>query len=376
MKLLKNSLILLASLSFIPGAFASGGSGQGGNQGSNAGSNARSVVVDVQTVQAHTWQEQLTALGNVYARNQITLTSKVAGSINKINFTDSQTVGAGYPLIEIDSRFEQAKLQEAKAKLLDDERRLNEMQLLEAKKAISQSELQAQEALVEQSRAAVDAAATTLSFYTLKAPFDGVLGLSDLSPGQYVRTGDALVTLTDLEHLYVDLNFPDKYLSQINTGMTVDLQFDAWPNLHFTATISSLDPVVSMESRNFKVRSELNNAEGLLRPGLLTQATLSLTPESVITIPTSSIFYRGPQAFVYRVIDNKAVEQAVNTLQIVGEKTYIRSGLTVGDEIITAGISKVSNGIIVTPSSAMNNHNRQLAQQSVESVENNEVLTQ
>ena len=375
MNLLKTSLIVLASLSLIPGVFASGG-GQGGGQGNNTRGVENRVVVDVQTVQAQTWQEQLTALGSVYARNQITLTSQVAGSINKINFTDSQTVPAGYPLVEIDSRFEQAKLHEAQARLSDDQRRLHEMQLLEAKKAVSLSELQAQEALVEQSSAAVDAAATTLSFYTLEAPFGGVLGLSDLSPGQYVRAGDSLVTLTNLEHLYVDLNFPDKYLSQIETGMVVDLQFEAWPDLHFSATVSSLDPVVNIQSRNFKVRTELDNSEGLLRPGLLAQATLSLAPESVITIPTSSIFYRGTQAFVYLVVDNKAIEQAVNTLQVVGDQTYISSGLTAGDEIITAGISKVSNGIIVTPSSAMNKNRQQFARQNAAFIQNSEVLTQ
>ncbi|UYM14090.1 efflux RND transporter periplasmic adaptor subunit [Endozoicomonas euniceicola] len=372
MNLIKISLIVLASLSFIPGALASG-SGQERGQGN-------SVIVDVQTVQAQTWQEELTALGSVYARNQITLTSQVAGSINKINFTDSQAVQAGYPLIEIDSRFQQAKLHEAKARLLDDQRRLHEMQLLVAKKAVSLSELQAQEALVEQSSALVDAAVTTLSFYTLEAPFDGILGLSDLSPGQYVKAGDSLVTLTNLEHLYVDLNFPDKYLSQIGTGMTVNLQFEAWPDRHFSATISSLDAVINIESRNFKVRSELDNPEGLLRPGLLAQATLPLTPHSVITIPTSSVFYRGSQAFVYLVIDSKAVERAVTTLQIVGDKTYIHSGLTAGDEIITAGINKVSNGIIVTPSSITNNKHRQFARQftreGAASIQNSEVLTQ
>lgn len=375
MNLLKTSLIVLASLSLIPGTFASG-SGQGGGQGNNARSVGNRVVVDVQTVQAQTWQEQLTALGSVYARNQITLTSQVAGSINKINFTDSQTIPAGYPLVEIDSRFEQAKLHEAKARLSDDQRRLHEMQLLEAKKAVSLSELQAQEALVEQSSAAVDAAATTLSFYTLEAPFGGVLGLSDISPGQYVRAGDSLVTLTNLEYLYVDLNFPAKYLSQVDTGMAVDLQFEAWPDLHFSATVSSLDPVVNIESRNFKVRTELDNSEGLLRPGLLAQATLSLAPESVITIPTSSIFYRGAQAFVYLVVNNKAIEQAVNTLQVVGDQTYISSGLTAGDEIITAGISKVTKGIIVTPSSAMNKDRQQFARQNTASIQNSEVLTQ
>ena len=359
MNLFKPGIALLLSLSFIPFTIASGGGGGGQGRSQN-------IVVDIETVQAQTYQEELSALGTVYARNQIVLTSKVAGSIDTLNFTDSQTVPAGYPLIELDNRFEKARLQEAKAKLLEDKRRLSEMQLLKAKRAVSVSELQAQQALVEQSRASAEAAATTLSFYTLEAPFAGVLGLSDLSPGQYIRAGDPLVTLTDLEHLYVDLNFPDKYLSQIQAGMTVQFQFESWPGLSFHADITSLDSLVNIESRNFRVRADIDNTEGLLRPGLLAQAVLQLTPHSVITVPTSSIFYRGPQAFVYRVVENKAVEQPVATLQIVGEKTYISSGLSVGDEIITAGVGKVSNGLIVNPSSAMKKGNRQLTQQNSE----------
>ena len=365
MKLLKSCLALLISLSLIPTSFANGGEGKEGSQ---------NVVVNIETVQVQTYQEGLSALGTVHARNQIILTSKVAGSIDRINFRDSQAIPAGLPLVELDSRFEAARLQEAEAKLLDDERRLKEMQQLEAKKAISQSELQAQEALVEQSRASVTAAATTLSFYTLEAPFAGILGLSDLSPGQYVRAGDPLVTLTNLEHLYVDLNFPAKYLSQIQPGMTVELRFEAWPDLEFHANITSLDPLVNIESRNFKVRTELDNAEGLLRPGLLVQATLQLSPHTIITVPTSSVFYRGAQAYVYRVVENKAVEQPVTTLQVDGEKTYISSGLQAGDDIITAGVGKVSNGNIVTPSSAMKKNKRQLAQRENPSNLNSEAL--
>lgn len=363
MNLFKSGIALLLSLSFIP--FTLAGDNGGGSGGAGQG-RSQNVVVDIETVQAQTYQEELSALGTVYARNQITLTSKVAGSINKLNFTDSQTVPADYPLIELDSRFEQARLQEAEVKLLEDKRRLSEMQLLEAKKAVSVSELQAQQALVEQSRASVEAAATTLSFYTLEAPFAGVLGLSDLSPGQYIRAGDPLVSLTDLERLYIDLNFPDKYLSQIHTGMMVQFKFESWPELSFQADITSLDSMINIDSRNFRVRADIDNTEGLLRPGLLAQASLQLTPYSVIMVPTSSIFYRGPQAFVYRVVNNKAVEQPVSTLQIVGEKTYITSGLDAGDEIITAGIGKVSNGVIVTPSSTMISNNRQLAQQNSE----------
>ena len=353
MSLLKNSLLLVLSMTLIPQSFAN--NSQQGNK------NNRGVVVDVQTVQAETYQEELVALGTVYARNQIDLTSRVAGFINTINFSDGDKVAKGHSLIELDSRYESARLQEAKARLAENERRLSEIRALEAKKAISQSELQAQEAIVEESRASVIAAETTLSFYSLEAPFAGVLGLNSLSQGQYIQVGAPLVTLTDMESLYVDLNFPDKYLSQIKTGMSLQLSFEAWANQTFKAEITTMDPLINVESRNFRVRANLDNTEGNLRPGLLAQATLQLNPHSIISIPTSSVFYRGPQAFVYRLDNNKAAEQPIDTFQIVGEKTFVTSGLKVGDQIITAGVGKVSNGVVVTPSSPISNDKNQKA---------------
>lgn len=313
-----------------------------------SGSLRGKTIVDMTTVTTKAWQDQLIALGSVYAREQITISSRVDGIIDQLNIHDGQKVESNQPLISLDSRFQQAKLAEAQAKLIEDERRLHELQQLESKRAVSQSDLDMQKATVNQSKAAVNAAQATLSFYALKAPFSGILGLSQLSKGQYIRPGDELVSLTNLESLYIDLNLPSKYMSQIQLDMPLDITFDAWPEFTFQASITSLDTLINQESRNLKVRANLDNSDLLLRPGLLAQATLNLPEQPVLSVPTSSIYYRGAQAFVYTVVDNKAIETPVVTGQVKGSDTWIASGLNAGDTIIFSGISKVNNGLPVS----------------------------
>lgn len=306
--------------------------------------------VTVSEVAATDWHSQLQALGTVAAREHIVITSRVNGFIDQLNFTDGETVVRGQSLIELDSQLEQARLLEAEVQLQEDLRRLKELELLYDKKAVSQSELEAQKATVSRSEAQLKAATTTLSFYSLEAPFNGMLSTHSLSRGQYISPGDKLVSLTNLDDLYIDFMLPSKYLSQITEELNLELSFSAWPDHVFSATIATIDPTIDPQSRNLKVRAQLDNSDALLRPGLLAQVTLNLPSENVIAIDTSSIFYRGSQAYVYLVnMNGQAFEHPINTSAIYGEVALIDDGLTLGDNIISVGVGKVRNGMQVTP---------------------------
>ncbi|MGI9275408.1 MAG: efflux RND transporter periplasmic adaptor subunit [Endozoicomonas sp.] len=304
-------------------------------------------IVEIEPVTVLSRSDQLMALGTVSAREQIVVTSKVDGFIEQLNIADGQPVQAGQSLIELDSRFEQAKLAEAEAQLKEDQRRLQELQQLVARKAVSASELAAQEAIVAQSEAQLQAVSATLSFYSLQAPFSGVLGLSQLSPGQYIRPGDELVSLTNLDNLYVDFSVPSRHLSRIQRGMDLTMIFEAMPGRTFLASVANVDALVSTESRNLTVRANLDNEGQFLRPGLLARVQLDFSAREVMAIKTSSIFYRGSQAYVYTVnAGGQAVERAV-TGTVDGETTVITAGLSVGDNVVTVGVGKIGNGVRV-----------------------------
>ena len=308
-------------------------------------------AVTIESVATTQWQDQLRALGDVSARNHIIITSHVNGFIDGLNIENGQNVSAGTQLIQLDSNLEQARVQEIKVQLKEDIRRLGELEQLYTKKAVSQSELEAQKSVVSRSEAQLQAAQATLSYYTLKAPFDGVLGIHDLSTGQYIRSGDPLVSLTNLENLTIDFMLPSRYISQISEGLNLELSFDAWPGQVFDAEIVMIDPVINTESRNMKIRAVVDNENKLLRPGLLASITLNLPSEEVMAIDTNSIFYRGAQAYVYVVnMNGQAIEQPVVTSAVNGEITLITGGLDAGDNIVTAGVGKISNGTQVAPS--------------------------
>ncbi|GAA4889924.1 efflux RND transporter periplasmic adaptor subunit [Ferrimonas pelagia] len=303
------------------------------------------IGVELHTVTEQPWGNRLQALGTVHARNQIDLISQTEGVISQLQIRDGMRVEQQQLLIQIDDRLPQTQLAEAKAALQDDQRQLAELSQLRASNSVSASSLRAQQAQVVIAQARVDAANVTLSHYRLEAPFAGVLGLSQLSVGQYIQRGEALLSLTDLDSLYLDFSLPSQYLSQLRLKQPLQLHFAAWPESHFAAEISSIDPTVDPQSRNVLIRAELNNKTQELRPGLLAQIDLMLGGESTLVLPTSAIFYRGSQAYVYVVDDTDTARQiAVEVGTSQGSQTQVLSGLQPGQQVVSAGVGKLSDG--------------------------------
>ncbi|WP_394241069.1 efflux RND transporter periplasmic adaptor subunit [Vibrio astriarenae] len=309
---------------------------------------ARALPVELSEVKSSPWGESLVALGNVYARHQVALVSQVEGVITGLPIHDTQTVSQGQLLVQLDDRQAKALLAQADAQLNEDKRLLKEMVRLHERNSLPESSLLTQRAKVQISQAQRDSAAVTLSYYQTTAPFDGVTGLNTLTEGQYVQRGESLITLTDVERLYIDFNLPSHYLSQLNTKQKLELRFNALPDRVFFSEISSIDPQIDQQSRNLKVRAELFNPEGLLRPGLLAQINVSLEQEIANIVPTSAVFYRGANAYLYVVDADGIARQTEVTLgNTDGALTQVLAGVPPGAHVVSAGVGKISHGSLV-----------------------------
>ncbi len=177
---------------------------------------------------------------------------------------------------------------------------------------------------------------------TIVAPFNGVIGLREVSVGEVLSPGQALVNLVRLDPMEVDFSLPEGELASVAAGQPVRLTVDAFPGQTFTGEVMAIEPVIDVNSRSAKVRARVPNPDYLLRPGLFARVTLEVgdAGASAIVIPEQALLQEGETRFVYVVKDGKAARAVVTTGQRLPGRVAIVEGLSEGDQVITAGQAK------------------------------------
>jgi len=176
---------------------------------------------------------------------------------------------------------------------------------------------------------------------TIQAPFNGRLGLRQVSPGDYLQPGQAIVNLEDLDPLKVDFRVPESYVGRIKDGGAVQVTVDAMPDLRFKGIVYAIDPKIDAATRTLVVRAQVPNAEERLRPGMFVRVGVVLADRAnAILIPEQAIVPVGTDKFVYRIIDGKALLTKVTLGQRRMGEVEIVTGLGAADTVITGGQNK------------------------------------
>jgi membrane fusion protein (multidrug efflux system) len=304
------------------------------------------------------WQPTLETIGTVTAINGVTISTDLAGIVSKIAFDSGTEVKAGDILVQLNTDQEQAQLAQAEAQRDWTQITLTRNQDLLTKRTVSQSDFDSASAQFRQAQATVDQNKAIIARKTLRAPFAGVVGIRQINLGQYLNTGDAVVTLQSFDPIYVNFSLPQQNLSQITVGQAVELDLDAYADKVFAGKITAINSLVDQSSRNVQIQATLPNSEIKLRPGMYAKVKVDL-PESqeVIAIPSSSIHYApyGDSVFVVSEMkseDGKTYkgvkEQFVKLGQSKGDLTAIVSGLNPGQEIVTSGVFRLKSGAAIT----------------------------
>jgi membrane fusion protein (multidrug efflux system) len=216
--------------------------------------------------------------------------------------------------------------------------------------AISQAQLDADAADLKNKRAQAAAQAALVEKKTLRAPFDGRLGITTVNPGQYLNTGDKVVTLQELDPVYVDFRLPQEQLAQVHPGLEVRLSLDAFPGETFAGKVTAVDPLVDSGSRNFQAEATVPNPGRRLLPGMFVRVTvLSGAKQSYLTLPQTSITFNPYGSTVFLVVkDDKgkltARQDFVTTGPTRGDQIAVLKGIKEGDQIVTSGQLKLKNG--------------------------------
>jgi membrane fusion protein (multidrug efflux system) len=309
--------------------------------------------VTAATAQASDWQPEVSAVGSLRAVRGVDVTTEVTGLVRALRFKSGDDAQAGQVLVELnaDTEIAQQHALEAAAELSATVYERDKAQY-EAQ-AISKAQLDADAADLKNKRAQAAAQAALVAKKTLRAPFAGRLGITTVNPGQYLNTGDKVVTLQAMDPVYVDFKLPQQQLALITNGQTVNVTTDAFAGVKFAGQITAIDPRVDAGTRNFQAEATVPNPERRLMPGMFARvAVLAGDVKRYVTLPQTSITYNpyGATVFLARKKPGGAdkdliAEQSFVTLGPTrGDQVAVLRGVNAGDLVVTSGQLKLNNG--------------------------------
>ena len=311
------------------------------------------AVVAAATVKLESWSSSLSAVGTLTPVSGVEVSGEVAGKIKMLHFDSGQVVKQDQLLLELDSDTDQAELKGLQAEL-----QLAEVQLLRSgkmieKKFVSQSDYDQRKATLEQVQAAVDAKRTRIAKKLIRAPFDGELGIRKVSLGWYLKEGDAIVALQQLDPINLDFALPERHIRQIVKEQTVTATVQGYPDEVFSGRIVAIDPAVESNTRALNVRAKLDNHDKRLRPGMFVQVNIdSGQPLPVLTLPDTAITYNPYGNSVFLIQQGEAGLTVQSRQIVTGQsregRVEIISGLQAGDRVVSAGQVKLRNGMPVS----------------------------
>ncbi|MFZ2754052.1 MAG: efflux RND transporter periplasmic adaptor subunit, partial [Lysobacteraceae bacterium] len=210
---------------------------------------------------------------------------------------------------------------------------------------IARAQLDNQRAARDAAKARVAQIRAQLADRVIRAPFSGVLGLRQVSPGALVTPGVAIATLDDLSRVYVDFPLPEAQLSRVAVGRRINGRATAYPDRAFDGAVTTIDARLDPATRAVQVRADFANGERLLRPGMLMTVEVPGVERQALLLPEIAVTQIGRDSFVFRAKPDDSVEQVKVTVAARrGGKVEIADGLATGDRIVVEGTGKLRAG--------------------------------
>ncbi len=303
------------------------------------------VPVIAAEVRVDHFEDRVEALGTLKANESVSVTANVTETVSAIHFDDGQRVEQGQVLVEMTSAEEHALLEEARVRVGEAERQYERVKSLVAQRSASESLLDERKRDLDTARALLVAIESRLADRLVKAPFAGVLGLRNISPGALVEPGDLITTLDDDSVMKLDFAVPSLFVMDLEPGLKITAKARAYGERSFEGEIRSIESRVDPVTRSIQVRALIPNPERALKPGILMQVILSRNPRDAPAVPESALLHQGRDHFVVVVGEGGTAER--RKIQIGARRpgeVEVVEGLAAGERVVTHGADKVRPG--------------------------------
>ena len=331
------------------------GCGPAPSSGGNSEIGVMTTPVVVASVERHSVTESLSLVGTVEANEMVEIKAETVGFVNEILFEEGQDVAAGQVLIRLDQEKLKASYDQAVANLKLSESELERNERLFSGELVSRQEYDQAATRAESDRALVELRRQLWGDSEIIAPFSGVVGARNVSPGQVISLNQTLTWLVDLDPVRVRFFVPERFLGVAKKGLKVSIAVASYPKRRFEGEVYFVAPFVDPTTRNVEVKAMIPNQERLLIPGMFANLELTVTiRDHALVIPEMAVFRTLGQnkAVVYVVGDDMIAEtRTISIGERMPGRIEILEGLSEGERVIVEGTQKIGPGSSVTVSS-------------------------
>ena len=304
--------------------------------------NKKTVIV--QKLIYQTQKNSLEAVGTAEAVKSVTLFPAVNERVVAVNFEPGQRVKKSQVLMMLYSERQSVTLERAKIEFKDAARK-NLLLVASIKKgAASQSELDDSITKLELANVAVKEAKIALEERIIRAPFAGVVGLTDIQVGDRVNLQSVITTIDDRGSLFINFTAPEIAVALLSQQPQVQLV--PWQNRLVTieASIAQVDSRINEQDRTIRVRALLDNSEDIYRPGMSFRVNLTVPGQDYIAVPEAALLWSATGAYVWQMVDEKAARVNVKIRERLRGTILVEGEFNLNAPLVVEGVQQLRQG--------------------------------
>lgn len=302
------------------------------------------VPVVAQPVRVLPEQLRIEAIGSARAETSAEIFPETAGRVEQVMFTAGEYVRAGDPLLQLDARQERLAVEAARVRVREADQLLGRYRRIEDTGAISESQIEAGETALASARVALEQAQAALADRTVRAPFSGHVGLTEIDRGDRVDNSTPITRIDRRGTLFVDFPAPEEVFAALRPGQVVEVTPFADPSRTFDARVVATDSRIAPDSRNFTVRTAIANADDSLRPGMSFRVVFTRNGDARAALPEQAIVWGGDGSYLFAVRDGKARRVPVTITSRREGLVFVDGAVDPRDRVIVEGVQKVRDG--------------------------------
>lgn len=304
----------------------------------------KGVPVLVDAVSEQRDEVLIEAIGTARAIKSVVLYPETDGEIISFPVESGASLSRNDEVLKLDSRDARLQVRVAETRVKEAENTLVRATRLRDNNVRSKANVEDAEVILERARLELEQAREALADRTLRAPFDGIVGIPKVEVGDRVSRTTEIISIDDRSTLLVEMEVAERFIARISIGMSLSARTPSLPDRRIKGRIVKIDSRVDPVSRTVLVRAAFDNPDDSLRPGMSMFVHLPLTGPEYPSVPELSLQWSNGQSYVWRIKDGVSERVPVTLKRRLNDKVLVEGDITPGDVVVVEGVQRLRNG--------------------------------